>query len=141
MLTMHASANSPFTASGKNGVYTADMAGRPPTKDAPDFGKRLSAARRLRGLSQEALAELLGTTRVNVGYYERKATNPALKFIQRCADALSVPLSDLVGAVAPQKPGPSSRLPQQIEEIRRLPRAKQRFVSELLDTVLQKTAS
>lgn len=138
---MQASPNSHFSTPTQNRVYTADMAGRPPTKDAPDFGKRLAAARRAKGLSQEALADLLGTTRVNVGYYERKATNPTLEFIQRCADALAVPLADLIGAEAPKnghKPGPPSKLQQQIEEIRRLPRAKQRFVSELLDTVLQK---
>jgi len=138
---MQASLNSHSTALAQNGVYSADMAGRPPTKDAPNFGKRLSAARRLKGLSQEALAKLLGTTRVNIGYYERKATNPTLEFIQRCADALEVPLSDLIGPEASKnghKPGPPSKLQQQIEEIRRLPRSKQRFVSELLDTVLQK---
>lgn len=141
---MQASPNSHFSTSGQNGVYTADMAGRPPTKDAPDFGKRLAAARRTKGLSQEALADLLGTTRVNIGYYERKATNPTLDFIQRCADALDVPLADLIGAEPPKnghKPGPPSKLQQQIEEIRRLPRSKQRFVSELLDTVLQKAGT
>lgn len=141
---MQASSNSHSTAPAQNGVYTADMAGRPPTKDAPDFGKRLAAARRAKGLSQEAMAKLLGTTRVNIGYYERKATNPTLEFIQRCADALDISLSDLIGAAVPKtghKPGPISKLQQQIEEIRRLPRSRQRFVSELLDTVLQKAGT
>jgi transcriptional regulator with XRE-family HTH domain len=126
-------------------LYTADMAGRPPTHDAPEFGKRLAAARRAKGLSQEALAKLLGTTRVNIGYYERKASNPTLEFIQRCADVLNVPLADLIGAEpcknGHHKPGPPSRLQQQLEQISRLPRSKQRFVSELLDTVLQKAES
>ncbi|MBA3607020.1 MAG: helix-turn-helix transcriptional regulator [Chthoniobacterales bacterium] len=120
------------------------MAGRPPTKDAPDFGKRLAAARRAKGLSQEALAKLLGTTRVNVGYYERKATNPTLEVIQRCAEALSVPVADLIGATAPKngrKPGPPSRLQKQIEQISQLPRSRQRFVSEMLDTVLQNSSA
>jgi hypothetical protein len=34
------------------------------------------------------------------------------------------------------KRGPSSKLQQQIEAISRLPKARQRFVSEMLDTVL-----
>ncbi|PZR76759.1 MAG: transcriptional regulator [Chthoniobacterales bacterium] len=120
------------------------MAGRPPTKDAPDFGKRLAAARRAKGLSQEALAKLLRTTRVNIGYYERKATNPSLDFIHRCAEVLSVSVADLIGAAAPKngrKPGPPSRLQKQIEQIGQLPRARQRFVSEMLDTVLQKSST
>jgi len=119
--------------------YTADMAGRPPTKDAPEFGKRLAAARRAKGLSQEALAKLLGTTRVNIGYYERKATNPTLEFMQRCADVLEIPLNDLIGSAGKtSKPGPPSKLQRQIEQIRHLPRSKQRFVSEFLDTILKK---
>lgn len=124
-------------------VYTADMAGRPPTKDAPEFGKRLSAARRAKGLSQEALAKMLGTTRVNIGYYERQASNPTLEFIQRCAEALEVSAAELIGSEAPKgghKPGPPSRLQKQIEQIARLPKSKQRFVSELLENVLQKSA-
>jgi transcriptional regulator with XRE-family HTH domain len=119
------------------------MAGRPPLKDAPDFGKRLAAARRAKGLSQAALAKLLGTTRVNIGYYERKATNPTLEFIQRCADALEVSVTELIDGKPSKngrKPGPPSHLQKQIDQLRNLPRSKQRFVSELLATVLNKAA-
>lgn len=122
--------------------YNGDMAGRPPTKDAPEFGQRLAAARKAKGLSQETFAKMLRTTRSNVAYYERKAGNPTMDFIQRCAAILDISAGELIGAQAPKhRPGPPSRLQQQIEQISRLPRSKQRFVSELLDTVLQKTAA
>jgi hypothetical protein len=39
------------------------------------------------------------------------------------------------------KRGPTPKLQQQVEKITRLPRSKQRFVSELLDTVLQRATS
>jgi hypothetical protein len=38
------------------------------------------------------------------------------------------------------KRGPASRLQQQMERIQRLPRAQQRFVMQMLDTVLQQAA-
>tara|TARA_Y100001956_G_C4004353_1_gene134914 strand:+ start:304 stop:450 length:147 start_codon:yes stop_codon:yes gene_type:complete len=38
------------------------------------------------------------------------------------------------------KRGPASKLQQQIEQVRQLPRAKQQFVMEMLDTVSQQAA-
>jgi hypothetical protein len=35
-----------------------------------------------------------------------------------------------------QKRGPASKLQQQLEQIRQLPRAKQKFVIEMLETVI-----
>jgi hypothetical protein len=54
------------------------------------------------------------------------------------AETLTVSLEELIGKkdVQPAKRGPAPKLQQQIERIQRLPRAKQRFVIEMLDTVL-----
>jgi len=126
----------------QNNPYDADMAGRPPTKEAPRFGKRLAQARKAQGLSQEEFAAKLGTTRVNLAYYERKAENPTLEFLDRCAEVLKIPVSELIGegdAEERRKPGPKSKLDKQLEAVRSLPRAKQKFVSEFLETVLQAT--
>ncbi len=121
--------------------YPADMAGRPATKQAPPFGERLAALRKERGLSQEALAAMIGTTRANVAYFERKASNPTADVIQRCAAALGVPVAELMdsgnGGKPPRKPGPASRFEMQLEQLRRLPRSQQQFVSKFLDTVLK----
>lgn len=127
--------------SGQIVGYTADaMAGRPAQKDAPPFGQRLSATRKARGLTQQQLAELLDMTVKGIDYYERRARNPSSEFVQRAADALGVAVTELLGENrrGPQrKRGPSPKLQRQLEEIHRLPKAKQRFVSELLDTVLK----
>jgi hypothetical protein len=37
------------------------------------------------------------------------------------------------------KRGPTPKLQRQIEQLQRLPKTKQRFVMEMLDTVLQQT--
>jgi transcriptional regulator with XRE-family HTH domain len=119
----------------------ANMAGRPPTKDAPPFGQRLAAARLAKGLSQIQLARLLNTTQKTIDYYERRAVNPTLEFIERAAQVLDVGVAELLGnKPEPRraKPGPVSQLQRRFEQIKRLPRKEQEFVLKFLDTVLEK---
>jgi transcriptional regulator with XRE-family HTH domain len=122
-----------------------DMAGRPTTAKAPPFGQRLAALRKARGFSQQELAGRLKTTRANIAYYERKASNPTLDFISRCAEVFEVPvaeLADLAPTPSPAraKPGPKSRLEQQFEKISKLPRTRQQFVSQVLDELLSSSS-
>lgn len=113
------------------------MPGRTPSSDAPPFGRRLAALRKERGLSQARLAELLDTSRGMIDYYERRATNPSLDFIKRAADVLGVPAARLIDDVAePARRGPTPRLQERFERIRRLPRSRQDFILRFLDTYL-----
>ena len=119
----------------------ADMAGRPPTKEAPLFGKRLALLRKEKGYSQEKLAAMLGTTRPNIAYYERSAKNPTLDFIQRCADALGVTVADLIGdseaaTAAARKRGPKSALERSYEQLSNLPRSKQQEILKVVDALV-----
>jgi transcriptional regulator with XRE-family HTH domain len=119
------------------------MAGRPPIGDAPLFGQRLAAARKSRGWSQIKLAEKLGTNQKVIDYYERRAANPSLAFIQKAAKVMEVSTVDLVGNESnnsKSKPGPPPALALRFEQIRRLPRKEQDFVIRFLDTVLQRAA-
>jgi transcriptional regulator with XRE-family HTH domain len=126
----------------QNHFYNSDvMAGRPPTKEAPPFGQRLAAVRKKHGLSQKQLAEQMETTREIIDYYERRAVNPSLSFIERAAESLKISVAELVGIeprLARGKPGPSPQLARRIEQIRELPRKEQEFVMRFLDTVLEK---
>src|SRR5580704_6949496 len=93
----------------------ADMAGRPPTRPAPPFGKRLAALRKERGWTQPQLAERLATTVKMVTYLERQAKNPTVKTMEQIAQVFGVPVSDLFGVAngkteTRRKPGPPSRL-------------------------------
>mgnify|MGYP001800835464 CR=1 FL=1 len=118
----------------------ADMAGRPPTKQAPQFGQQLALFRKERGYSQQQLADLLDTTRPNIAYYERAAKNPTLEFIQRCADVLEVSVSDLltedVESATPRKRGPKSALERSFEQISKLPRSKQQEILKVVDALV-----
>ena len=63
---------------------------------------------------------------------------------QSLADVLSVSVEDLIHAApaAKKKRGPASVLQRQIEQIGRMPRAKQKFITEMLDALIiqQQTA-
>jgi transcriptional regulator with XRE-family HTH domain len=83
----------------------------------------------------------LQTTQKLIDYYERRAANPSLAFIERAAAALEIPAAELVGNDGKRprgRPGPSPQLARRLEQIRLLPRKEQEFVIRFLDTVLEK---
>ena len=142
MITIYRKPKMPSRA---NTRYDDGPMGRPPQSAAPPFGQRLAAARERRGLSQQQLAERLGTTREMVGYYERRAKNPTLDFLERVADALNVPVAELTGRAAARParkpPGPDPRLVRRLEEIRKLPKAKQKALLQVLDMALDSSGA
>ena len=128
---------------GRDRYNAADMAGRPPTKEAPIFGQRLAAIRKERGLSQQRLAEMLGTTRANIAYYERSATNPTMDFVQRCAEVLDATVAHLIGEpgeMPRKKRGPTSRADQLTERLGRLPRRKQTLILDMIEGAIEKAS-
>ncbi|UCJ12399.1 MAG: helix-turn-helix domain-containing protein [Phormidium sp. PBR-2020] len=60
------------------------------------FGHRVRSVRKLRGFSQEQLAEHCGLHRTYIGSVERGERNITLVNAQKIAEALSVSLCDLV---------------------------------------------
>jgi transcriptional regulator with XRE-family HTH domain len=130
--------NFPMNLFFENAGYDLDsMAGRPPTKEATDFGKRLAAARKLRGLTQAQLGSLIGESQKMVDYFERRGTNVKSNVVKRLADALKVSADELLG-IQPLKsrPGPKAKLLQQFEHIHQLPKSDQELVVRLLNRFL-----
>ncbi len=75
-----------------------------------------------------------------IDYYERRAVNPALEVVQACAKALEIPASQLIAEDKPQpkkKSGPVSQLDRKFQEIKKLPRKKQEFILQFIDTILE----
>ena len=110
--------------------------GRPATKEAPPFGQRLAAIRKSKGWSQRDLADKLGVKRELVDYYERRAPNPALDFIQRAAEALGVAAAELIGGEEARKKrggGPEGRLRRLFEQASKLPRSQQEKIVAVLE--------
>ena len=131
----------PFSPKLEEEPYNGDiMAGRPPSKSAPVFGQRLALARKAKGISQEQFAQLLGTTRTAVDYYERRAANPSIELIRRCADALGATVGDFIaetGEALPRKRGPKSEIEQRMAALANLPRTRQRKILEVVDAMLK----
>ena len=123
----------------ENIVYSEGvMAGRPPTKEATDFGKRVAAARQQYGLTQRELANHIGISLRMMEYYERRAENVKSDVVKVLASTLNVTTDELLGVHSPKgKPGPRSKLHKQIEQIERLPKGKQHAISEILDMAVK----
>lgn len=106
------------------------------------LGQRLAAARKAQGLTQQQLAERLGISQQTLAHYEVGRLRVAVAMLPALAKELNVAVDVLIGGsngTGKGKRGPTPRLQQQLEQVRQLPRAKQRFVIEMLDTVLQQS--
>ena len=128
-----------FFNNTKTGLYSLDMpGGRSATKPQPKFGQRLAAIRIQEGLSQTQLGKRLGVSREIVAYYERCAQNPTIEFVEKAAEAFGVPIGEMLNhpVKATRKPGPPQKFQRLIEQVSVLPRNKQKFVMELLESYL-----
>ncbi|GGT65334.1 hypothetical protein GCM10014713_67840 [Streptomyces purpureus] len=60
------------------------------------LGQRITDYRRAAGLSQDQLADAIGMERRSIQRYERAERDPRFSDLVRIADAIGVPLADLV---------------------------------------------
>lgn len=94
-------------------------------------------------MTQQALAEQLGIAQQTLGHYEVARARIAADLLPPLAKLLDVSLDELLIGEAtmriPGKRGPASRLEQQLAAITSLPKAKQRMVAEMIDSVVVKT--
>ena len=106
------------------------------------LGTRIAEARKEQGLTQQDLADHLGIPQQTMANYEVARARIPASMLPTVAQLLTLSLDELIGSPLPQrkgkqaKRGPASRLQQQIEAVEQLPKTKQQFVSQMLDTVL-----
>jgi transcriptional regulator with XRE-family HTH domain len=102
------------------------------------LGDRITQLRKARGITQAQLAQALGVSQQTVQAYEVGRRRIQVSNLPVVARTLSASLEELFGEQAQfsRKRGPVPKWHQQIEAIARLPRTQQRFVSQMLDTVL-----
>jgi transcriptional regulator with XRE-family HTH domain len=108
------------------------------------LGKRIAQLRIDRGMSQQDLADVLDIAQQTLGNYETGRSRVPASLLPVLANLFGVSLEMLFGqsehASRSSKRGPASRLQQQLDQISQLPRAKQKFVSQILDSVLQQAS-
>lgn len=102
------------------------------------LGERIASLRKVHSITQAQLAEALGVSQQTVQAYEMGRRRIPVSAMPVVARTLAVPLEELFGESSrpASKRGPASRLQQQIEAVSQLPKTQQRFVSQMLDTVL-----
>ncbi len=102
------------------------------------LGARSAALRKDQGMTQVQLAAALELTQQMVASYEVGRRRVPVSLLPQIAETLTVSLDELIGKknVQPAKRGPAPKLQQQIERIQQLPRTQQRFVMQMLDTII-----
>jgi transcriptional regulator with XRE-family HTH domain len=104
------------------------------------LGQRIAVLRRERSLTQVQLAEAMGVAQQTLAHYEAGRLRLLAGALPNLALRLGVSVEELVGTSAKQiatsKRGPVPKIQQQLEQVNQLPRAKQRMVSEVIDSLL-----
>jgi len=111
------------------------------THDEKDFfvelGSRIARYRQEMNLSQQRLGELLDISQQTVAHYETARLRVPTSLLPRLAAVFGVSVDTLLGVASKSgKRGPTSQLQRHVERISQLPKPKQRFVIEMLETVL-----
>lgn len=101
-----------------------------------EFPERLTALRKARGLTQQALADAIGMAVLQIRRYEGGSSQPTLDVIRRLAIALGVSADALV--FDPGERGPDDALRYQFETVSRMSAHEQQLVRELLDALIVK---
>jgi transcriptional regulator with XRE-family HTH domain len=95
--------------------------------------------RKQQDITQVEMAKALGVSQQTINSYEVGRRRIPVSALATLARTLGVSLEELLGeesAAAAKKRGPAPKLQQQMERIQHLPRAQQRFVMQVIDTVL-----
>ena len=117
------------------------------TQDEKDYfkvlGARVEQLRHNQALTQVQLAEALGISQQMVASYEVGRRRIPVSILQALAQALSVDIDGLLGdaARARAKRGPALVLARHMERIRALPKTQQKFVIQVLESVLAQAST
>lgn len=103
------------------------------------LGRRIADARKAAGITQVELAKTLGIAQQTLAHYEGGVSRLPVALLPVVAKAVDVSVEALVGEESKRasgKRGPASKLQQQLDQVTQLPRTQQKFVMQMLETVL-----
>ena len=108
------------------------------------LGLRIATMRKTLDLTQTQVANQLGISQQTLAHYEVGRLRISVSTLITLASILHSSVDELVygqeNVKGNGKRGPASKLQQQVEQVRQLPRTKQQFVMDMLDTVIQQAA-
>ena len=100
------------------------------------FRERITALRKARGLTQQALGELADVHTIQIHRYEAGSSQPSLEASKRLAVALRVATDDLLFEETERSPSDDLRL--QFEAIGQFDAEEKKIVKALLDSLILK---
>ena len=114
----------------------------PPIKFGEDesLGQRVARLRKERAITQQELAERIGTIQVLVSDYERDRIRVTAEMVVRIAEAIEVTADELLGmkkAKLSGTPKASRLLLRRVERVEQLPPKQQATLLRTIDTFLK----
>ena len=107
------------------------------------LGGRVAELRKAQGITQIQMADALGVSQQTINSYEVARRRIPVSALPILAKLLAISIDELLGEQPKRqngKRGPTPKLQQQLERVSSLPRAKQKFVIDMIDTVIQQTS-
>jgi transcriptional regulator with XRE-family HTH domain len=105
-----------------------------------DLGTRVALARKERNITQVQLAATLGIAQQTLAHYEGGRLRLPASLLPVLAQELQLPVEAPLGqpstTKAATKRGPAPKLAQHMERISALPKKQQKFVMQMIETVL-----
>ena len=118
------------------------LVGTMPKKKTPltEFGRRLTALRTARGITQVQLAQTTSTTQRIISRLETIAEYPTVPVLVELAKVLHVSTDELLGLKTPKavpvpRPPEEKRLLKQLRQVAQLPERDQRAVLRIINSV------
>jgi transcriptional regulator with XRE-family HTH domain len=126
-------------------LYTSCMARPTKNKPAPlelgisPLGPRLAQLRKLKGYSQESLAESMGISRKQITDYETGRVHMNDEMVVRFAIALKVSADTLLGLKEIDMPieNQSIRFTKRLRDLEQLPEMRKRAIVKILDELVR----
>jgi transcriptional regulator with XRE-family HTH domain len=117
---------------------TAMQTGRPAKSKRSPLGERIAALRERAGLSQDQLAQKVGSNQKTIAYWERHAVTLKPAHIEAVAAALACSPEEILGMNAPKRrgPGPVGKARHAFERVSQLPRDQQKHVLRVVEDTL-----
>ncbi len=108
-----------------------------------ELGARIAGIRKAQGITQVQMAEELSVSQQTINSYEVARRRVPVSALPVLAKLFNMSIDELLGENTGKKSakrGPASKLEQQIERVNALPRSKQKFVIDMIETVLQQAS-
>ncbi len=107
------------------------------------FSLNLLKYRKMRGLTQQQIADLSGLSQRMIAYYETQISNPPINNVIALARALDITVAELIGELtekhAPLFEDVDPRTLRKIMMISKLSRADRSTIYSMIDALLQKS--